>query len=177
MDSTPNSGKSPIATPTPEQGRSSTSTEDPAQEHGSQHSTINGWLEAARTRTAKSYEQVRQAASEEGKFKQATAGIAAATALAILAWAVRSRLARRKTRWDKTLETLEQARTNSLEWAGQLGDKVNSSELADQTADKIRQAAEAPDTKPRAQGAAAAIGTVLVLFILKRAARRTPGKD
>jgi hypothetical protein len=39
---------------------------------------------------------------------------------------------------------------------------------------KARQAAVAPDTKPRMQGAATAVGAILVLVILRSAARRMP---
>jgi len=148
MNSEPNSSTSPIVAPTPEQGQSSTG--------------------AAEQETATVAEAV-----DQSKIQLVVVTATTATALAILLWAIRRRSSRRETRWEKAVDALQQASTTSRDRAGQLGGKLKDSDLADQAAGKARQAAAATHARPRVEGAAATIGAVLMLALLKRVARRS----
>jgi len=135
-------------------------------------------MQTAQARTGEFREKARKTATDpENTAKMKKGGAAAAAgsvAITGLILARRRRNVPQLTRWDKArlvaLQTATQARGRSRE----LSNAVMANALANQAMIKARQAAGTPDAKPRAQGAATAVGTMLVLVILRRAARRMP---
>lgn len=101
----------------------------------------------------------------------AAAGLAAAGAAV---WAWRRRRRRPRTPWEKAVRTFRRAVDDARGPVGQAVETVMTSEVAVRAVEKARQAAAAPEARPRAEGAGAALGTLLVLTILRRAARRMP---
>jgi hypothetical protein len=101
----------------------------------------------------------------------AAVGLAAAGAAV---WAWRRRRRRPRTPWEKAVWTVRRAVDDARGPVGQAVEKAMTSEVAVRTVERARQAAAAPEARPRAEGAGAALGTLLVLTILRRAARRMP---
>ncbi|GAA3192221.1 hypothetical protein [Actinocorallia longicatena] len=146
-----------------------------------------------RAKGAETVAKARQAAADpanQPKVKGGAAAGAGTAALTAVVWAIRRRTAQPSTQWEKTLASVADA----LDEAGKRAEQVAQHPATEQTVEKARQAAAtiaahpltqkaidkakeaaaAPEAKPRAQGAAAALGTVVTLVVLKRAARRTP---
>ncbi|GAA3202313.1 hypothetical protein [Actinocorallia longicatena] len=98
-------------------------------------------------------------------------GGAAAAGLAVLLWMRRRRRNRRpSTRWEKTKSVSAQTASIVRDQTAAL----LASDAAARAKDGARNVAANPDSRPRAQGMAATIGTMVVMQILRRAARRTP---
>jgi hypothetical protein len=135
-------------------------------------------MQTAQARTGELREKARKTAADPenaAKAKKGGAAVAAGSmAVTALIWARRRRTVPQLTRWDRArlvaLQTATQARGRSRE----LSNAMMANTLANQAMIKAREAKAAPDAKPRAQGAATAVGTMLVLVILRRAARRMP---
>ncbi|WP_106402851.1 DUF3618 domain-containing protein [Actinocorallia populi] len=108
------------------------------------------------------------------KVKGGAAAAAGVAAVGAAIWMLQRRRRRPRTPWDKAVCAMRDAAERARGPVGQTVNAIATSDVAVQAAEKARQAAAAPEARPRAEGAGAALGALLVLTILRRAARRMP---
>lgn len=140
-------------------------------EQGAQRALLN-----ARSRGREFADRAREYAADPAnaaKVKGAGAAAAGTAVLVILAQARRRRNARPQTPWEKAVAYRDIALDGeALGQAATVARQVLDSGAVHQATARAREAAAAPEAKPRAQGAAAAVGAVFLLVVLRRAARR-----
>jgi hypothetical protein len=108
------------------------------------------------------------------KVKGGGAAVAGTVVLAVLAQVRRRRNARPRTPWEKAVAYRDVALDNEvLDQVTTIARQVLDSDTMHQVTTKAKEAAAAPESKPRAQGAATAVGAIVLLMILRRAARRS----
>lgn len=160
------------------------------------NSAYQSATEAAGTLRVKGGEaaaKAREVAADPANQPKVKGGAAAGAGTAVLSavvWAIRRRQAQPQTSWEKTMATLTQLMDEAGQRAGQvaqhpttvqsltkvkeLGETVATHPLTDQAIDRAKDVASTPEARLRAQGAAAALGTLFAVVVLKRAARRDP---
>lgn len=134
-------------------------------------------LQTARGKAEEIGAQARQTVTDPENTPKVKGGAAAAAGVAavgVVVWALRRRRNRPKTQWDKAALAVREAANRARGPVGQTVNAIVTSDVTVRTVEKARQAAAAPEAKPRAEGAGATLGTLLVLTILRRAARRMP---
>lgn len=149
-----------------------------AQEKARQaKATAQERLQTVRGRAEEIGVQARETVTAPENAPKVKGGAATAAGLAaagVAVWAWRKRRRRPRTPWDKALWAVRDAAERARGPVGQAVTAVATSDVTVRTMEKARQAAAAPEARPRAEGAGATLGTLLVLTILRRAARRMP---
>ncbi|GAA0944987.1 DUF3618 domain-containing protein [Actinocorallia libanotica] len=134
-------------------------------------------LQTARGRAEELGTQAKAKAIAPENAPKVRGGAAAAAGVAAVGaalWMLQRRRRRPKSSWERAVCAVRDAAERARGPVGQTVNAIATSDVTVRTVEKARQAAAAPEAKPRAEGAGATLGTLLVLTILRRAARRMP---
>jgi hypothetical protein len=131
----------------------------------------------ARTRTTELTERAKEYVADPAnaaKVKGGGAAVAGTAVLAVLVQVRRRRNARPQTPWEKAVAYRDVALdSEALDQFTTIARQVLDSDAVHQVTEKAKEAAARPDSKPRAQGAATAVGAIILLTLLRRATRRS----
>jgi ElaB/YqjD/DUF883 family membrane-anchored ribosome-binding protein len=148
-----------------------------AQEKARQaRATAQEKLQNVRDRAEELGTQARQSVTARGNTPGAKGGAVAVAGVAAACagiWAWRRRR-RPRTPWERALYAARPVALKVYKRLGEMTRAALNSDPALRAAERARQIAADPETRPRAQGAGAAVGAMVVLTILRRAARRMP---
>ncbi|MEO3782656.1 DUF3618 domain-containing protein [Actinocorallia sp. B10E7] len=149
-----------------------------AQERARQaKATARERLQTVRGRAEELGTQARRTVTDPENAPKMKGGAAAAAGVAaagVAVWTWQRRRRRPRTPWARTVWAVREAAARAKGPVGQAVNTIVTSDVTVRTMERARQAAAAPEARPRAEGAGAALGTLLVLTILRRAARRMP---
>jgi len=133
-------------------------------------------LRTARSRGTEYAEQAKKYVADpanSAKVKGGGAAVAGTAVLAVLVQMRRRRNARPQTPWEKAVAYRDVALdSEAVDQITTIAKQVLDSDAVQQVTAKAKEAAAAPESKPRAQGAATVVGAVILLTLLRRAARR-----